>query len=112
MAYEQIKNKKQLTDLQRSRLNKIYSRLYIGNATKQELMHLIDADERAVRDCISYIKKFYPVISLSNKKGYRIARTKEDIEDVRHMIASETSRANEIIDGTVELKNFLNRMGA
>lgn len=75
-------------------------------------MQLIQADERTVRDCISYIKKFFPVISLSGQKGYRIATSKADLEDAKHMIASETSRANEIIDGVVELKNFVERMEA
>lgn len=113
MVYEQLKNQKKLTDLQRFRLNTIYRRLVNGNATKQELMQLIGVkDERQVRDCISYIKKFYPVISLSGEKGYRIAKSKEDLEDAKHMIASETSRANEVIDNIVELKNFVERMEA
>ncbi len=111
MTYEQIKQSKQsLTKLQKFRLNTIYSRLIIGQVTKKELMQLIQADERTVRDCISYIKKFYPVISLSGEKGYRIAKSKEDLEDAKHMIASETSRANQIIDGVVELKNFVFKM--
>lgn len=112
MEYEQIKNQKKLTKLQKDRLNTIYRRLVIGQATKNELMQLIQADERTVRDCISYIKKFFPVISLSGQKGYRIATSKADLEDAKHMIASETSRANEIIDGVVELKNFVERMEA
>ena len=110
MAYEQIRNQKKLTKLQRNRLNTIYRRLIIGQATKYELMQLIQADERTVRDCISYIKKFYPVISLSGQKGYRIATTKADLEDAKHMIASETSRANEIIDGITEVKRFVIKM--
>lgn len=110
MGCEQIKNQKKLTKLQKYRLNTIYRRLIVGQATKYELMQLIQADERTVRDCISYIKKFYPVISLSGQKGYRIATGKADLEDAKHMIASETSRANEIIDGLVEVKNFVIKM--
>lgn len=111
MSYEQIRNQKKLTKLQRNRLNTIYRRLIVGQATKDELKELIHTkNERTVRDCISYIKKFYPVISLSGDKGYRIAKSKEDLEDAKHMIASETSRANEIMDGIVEVKNFVIKM--
>ena len=110
MGYEQIKNQK-LTELQRYRLNTIYCSLNNGIATKEQLMKLIGVkDERVVRDCISIIKKRFPVISLSGEKGYRIAKTKEDLEDAKHMIASETSRANEVIDNLVELKKFVARM--
>ncbi len=110
MVYEQIRKQKKLTNLQKNRLNTIYRRLIVGQATKDKLKQLIQADERTVRDCISYIKKFYPVISLSGDKGYRIAKSKEDLEDAKHMIASETSRANEIMDGIVEVKNFVCKM--
>ena len=112
MIYEQIKNKKELSNLSRDRLNKIYARLKQGNATKEELMKITGANERVVRDCISYIKKFYPVISLSSQKGYRIAKSKEDLNDALHMILSETSRANDIMDGIIEIKNFVQRMEA
>ena len=80
MIYEQLKNKKELSDLSRDRLNKIYARLKQGNATKEELMKLTGANERVVRDCISYIKKFYPVISLSSQKGYRIIEIKNFVQ--------------------------------
>ncbi len=111
MKYEQIKNEKKLTKLQRDRLNKIYQRMNLGVATKQELMSLINVkDERIVRDCISYIKKFYPVISLSGAKGYRIAKTIDDLEDAKHAINAETGRANDIVDGVVELKKFVMEM--
>lgn len=99
MAYEQLKNRK-LSELQRNRLNAIYCRI-IGVK-----------DERVVRDCISIIKKRFPVISLSGEKGYRIAKSFEDLEDAKHMISSETSRANEVIDNLVELKKFVAKMEA
>ncbi len=112
MAYEQLKNKK-LSELQRNRLNAIYCRLLSGLATKDELMRIIGVkDEHVVRDCISIIKKRFPVISLSGEKGYRIAKSLENLEDAKHMIASETSRANEVIDNLVELKKFVSRMEA
>lgn len=113
MAYEQIKNQKKLTELQRNRLNTIYCRLIDGIATKEQLMRLIDVkDERIVRDCVSVIKKRFPVISLSGEKGYRIAKNKDDLEDAKHVIAAETGRANEVIDNLVELKKFVERMEA
>lgn len=112
MAYEQLKNRK-LSELQRNRLNAIYCRLSNGIATKDELMLIIGVkDERIVRDCISIIKKRFPVISLSGEKGYRIAKSFEDLEDAKHMISSETSRANEVIDNLVELKKFVAKMEA
>jgi len=112
MAYEQLKNKK-LSELQRNRLNAIYCRLSNGIATKEELMRLIGVnDERVVRDCISIIKKRFPVISLSGKKGYRIAKSIEDLEDAKHMIASEKSRANEVLNGIPALENFVAAMEA
>ena len=67
--YEQLKNQKKFTELQRYRLNTIYRRLFDGIATKEQLMQLIGVkEERIVRDCISIIKKRFPVISLSGDK--------------------------------------------
>ena len=113
MKYVQLRNQRPMSELQKQRINAIYCRLSCGQATKEELMCLISVnDERTVRDCISQLKRRYPVISLSGEKGYRLALTAEDIEDAKHMIAAEESRAKEVLKGIVTLKKFVKKMGA
>ncbi len=111
--YKQLRKQEKLSELQKQRIDTIYRRLSNGLATKEELMQLIGVtNDRPVRDCISIIKRYKPVISLSGEKGYRLAMTMDDLEDAKHMIASEISRANEVLKGIAELKNFVAKLEA
>jgi hypothetical protein len=52
--------------------------------------------DRQVREIVSMLKKTYPIISLSNNKGYRMAKTLTDIEDAQHQLAENDSRIKEL----------------
>lgn len=78
---ESFKNIKQ-SKVNKIRFNSIFlepllERLY----TKQELKELYKFSERYVRDEISRISMFYPVISHSKTKGYRICNVKKLLEE-------------------------------
>lgn len=102
---ESFKNIKQ-SKVNKSRFNSILlepllDRLY----TKQELKELYKFGERYVRDEISRISMFYPVISHSQIKGYRICNVKKLLEE-----DNEDSINNEINDISHTLNEINSRI--
>lgn len=66
--------------------------------------------ERKARELIATVAKYYPVISLSGEKGYRIAVNEKDTEDVKHQLMDFESRISEIQRRCKPLIRFLERM--
>ena len=69
--------------------------------TKEELCDQLNLSERAVRKSLEKMANYYPVISFSNKKGYRygvfndntkIEDLEELLDDTEHAIAELQSR--------------------
>lgn len=72
--------------------------------TKEELIGLLHKDERSIRNDIQKISMFFPVISYSNSKGYRVVNTEEvvkrnspleisyEIEEIDHTLNEIKSR--------------------
>ena len=69
--------------------------------TRQELMKILHTSDRQVRNVISTCKAHYPVISTSDKKGYRRAKDftklncidlQNEIDEVQHQINETRSR--------------------
>lgn len=93
-------NNKPLTDNIKQKANAIYKHLYNiypNYATKEELAKVIGAtNERTVRDVINTLRKVKPIISVSSGKGYKLARTTADIEEVRHCWQEIDSRQEEL----------------
>lgn len=67
-------------------------------------LHL--TNERTARDLIAEIAKYKPIISTSDSKGYRLAKTLRDLEDVEHAWAELDSRQAEIESRKLPLIKF------
>lgn len=105
-----MKCEKPMTENQKINGNKLY-KFMMGNdvLTKEQMLNALGWDskkDRQLRDLISMIAKKVPVISTSDSKGYKIAKTKEDLELVCHQWKENDSRIEEIQARTKPLIDF------
>lgn len=94
-----MKCEKPLTDNMKEKANKLY--MYLKNiggyATKEEIGEYLGVkNERSVRDIISLLATKKPIISNSCGKGYKLAQSKEDLDEVEHTWAELSSRMEEL----------------
>lgn len=94
-TYEQIINKT-YTEEQKQNLNRVAKLLKQGT-TKEDVMELLNTNERTARDYISSIGYMYPIISSAGEKGYRFALTPEDVPDNEKKIWDRLSRIEEML---------------
>lgn len=91
---------KPMTENQKIYGNKLYKFLMRNDfVTKEQMLEHLGWDskkDRQLRDLISLIAKKMPVISTSDYKGYKIAKTEEDLELVIHTWAELSSRIEEL----------------
>lgn len=73
---------------------------------KEELMDLFHMSDRSVRQLVQSIKMFYPVISSSNFKGYKIATSEKDLALVEDALRNNRAKALSIFAGQKELRKF------
>lgn len=100
---------KPLTDGIKEKANKLYFYLKsIGRyATKEEIGEFLGvSNERSVRDIISLLATKKPIISHSGVKGYKLAQTEADLEEVEHTWAELSSRMEELERRTAPLIAF------
>lgn len=94
------KIQKPMTENQKINGNKLYRFMMLnGQVTKEQMLNFLGWDskkDRQLRDLISCIAKKVPVISTSDSKGYRIAKTKGDLEAVVHQWKEIDSRIAEL----------------
>lgn len=79
------KFEKPITDNMKDKANRLFKYLKdIGRyATKEEIgVYLGIKNERSIRDIISLLATKKPIISNSFGKGYKLAQSKEDLEEV------------------------------
>lgn len=91
--------KKPLTDNMKKKARAVYEYLKANEryVEKAELCKVIGCtNERTVRDVISYVALYYPIISNSTQSGYKLARKRSDVEAVRHTWAELSSRQTEL----------------
>lgn len=70
-----------------------------GTVTKDQMLVELGWDkskDRQIRDLLSMIAKKVPVISTSDKKGYKIAKTQADLDEVTHTWKELDSRIDEL----------------
>ena len=95
-----MKCEKPMTENQRQNANTLYRLLMAYDVvTKEEMLAELGWDsrkDRQLRDLLSMIGKKRPLISTSDSKGYKIAKTKADLEEVEHTLAEMSSRVEEI----------------
>lgn len=90
---------KPLTENIKEKANKLYFYLKgIGRyATKDEIGEFLGvSNERSVRDIVALLATKKPIIAHSGNKGYKLAQTIDDFEDVEHTLAEFASRKAEI----------------
>ena len=91
---------KPMSENQKENGNKLYRFMKYNNfVTKEQMLAHLGWDktkDRQLRDLISMIAKKVPVISTSDSKGYKIAKSSADIEEVEHQLKEFDSRIQEI----------------
>ena len=100
---------KPLTDNIKDKANKLYIYLkQIGRyATKEEIGEYLGVrNERSVRDIIALLATKKPIIAHSGVKGYKLAQTEEDMEEVERTWAELSSRMEELERRTAPLIAF------
>ena len=93
----------------KQKANTLYSYMkHYGTFTKSEICHILGiTNERHAREIISLVGAKQPVISTSNKKGYRLAKTKDDLDDAEHTAAELSSRLEEIYRRLKPIYDFI-----
>lgn len=106
---------KPMTPKQKENGNKLYKFMMIRDTvTKEQMLEYLGWDktkDRQLRDLISFIAKKVPVISTSDTKGYKIAKTREDLEQVIHQWKENDSRIDEIKARNEPLIKFYEKYG-
>ena len=95
-----MKCEKPMTENQKYYGNKLYKFMMLNDiVTKEQMLEHLGWDknkDRQLRELLSNIAKKMPVISTSDNKGYKIAKTKADLEEVEHTWAELSSRIEEL----------------
>lgn len=95
-----VKCEKPMTENEKVNGNKLYKYMMTHDVlTKEQMLAFLGWDskkDRQLRNLISMIAKKVPVISTSDSKGYKIAKTKEDLEQVEHQWREFDTRISEM----------------
>lgn len=76
-------------------------------ATKEEIgAYLGVKNERSVRDIISLLATKKPILSNSGGKGYKLAQTIDDLEEIEHTWAEIDSRIEQLQERKKPLIKF------
>lgn len=103
------KYEKPITDNMKDKANRLFKYLKdIGRyATKEEIGEYLGVkDERVIRDVISLLATKKPIISHSGFRGYMLAQTKEDLEEVERTWAELSSRCESLQERMQPLIKF------
>ena len=105
-----MKIEKPMTENQRFYGNKLYKFLKENDfVTKEEMLAHLGWDktkDRQLRDLLSLIGQKVPLISVSTDRGYKIAKTKDDLELVEHSWAELSSRIEVLNSRITPLAKF------
>lgn len=95
-----MKYEKPITQNIKQRANKIYSFMYSNRrfCTKDELMQASGCtNERSVCDVINLLRNMgYCIVSVSDRKGYYLALTADDMDLVTHAWQETDKRVQEL----------------
>lgn len=94
-----MKPSKPVTPNMKDKVNRLYTFMKGKNdfVTKEEIGEFLGiANERSVRDVIAVLSTKKPIISTSDNKGYKLARTTKDIDLVRQAWMEIDSRQSEL----------------
>lgn len=94
-----MKCEKPITENIKQKANALFDYLMAQNdyVTKEKIgEHLGIKNERQVRDVISLLATKKPIISHSGNKGYKLAKTPSDLQEVERCWAELSSRVEEL----------------
>jgi hypothetical protein len=101
-----------LTNIQ-ERANKLYEYLKTQDdyVTKEQIGAYLGVDnERSVREVISLLATKKPILSKSNSKGYKLAKSVKDVDDAINVWLELDSRMEELNKRRTPIINFVERM--
>lgn len=101
-----------LTNIQ-ERANKLYEYLKTQDdyVTKEQIGAYLGVDnERSVREVISLLATKKPILSKSNSKGYKLAKSVKDVDDAINVWCELDSRMEELNKRRTPIINFVERM--
>ena len=107
------KCEKPITDNMKDKANRLFFYLKsIGRyATKEEIGEVLGIkDERVIRDVISLLATKKPIISHSGFRGYMLARTEQDLEEVERTWAELSSRCESLQERMKPLIAFRDKL--
>lgn len=91
---------KPITPNQKENGNKLYRYLYHKDVvTKEQMLEFLGWDkskDRQLRDLISIVAKRVPIISTSDKRGYKLAKSEKDFDEVCHQWKELDKRQQEL----------------
>ena len=107
------KCEKPITDNMKNKANKLF--LYLKDigryATKEEIGEYLGIkDERIIRDVISLLATKKPIISHSGFRGYMLAQTEKDLEEVERTWAELSSRCESLQERMKPLIKFRDKI--
>ena len=110
-----MKCEKPMTENQRQNANELYRFLMVSDVvTKEELcaeLGWTQIKDRQLRELLSMIAKKKPLIATSNQRGYKIAKTKDDLEEVIHEWKELDSRIKKLEERKKPLIEFYEKWG-
>ena len=110
-----MKIEKPMTDNQKFYGNMLYKFLMANDTvTKEQMLEHLGWDskkDRQLRDLLSLIGKKRPLISTSDSKGYKIAKTPKDLEEVKHQWKELDSRIEQLKERRKPLIEFYEKFG-
>ena len=105
-----MKIEKPMTENQKKNGNALYQLLMAYDVvTKEEMLAELGWDsrkDRQLRDLLSLIGQKVPLIATSDQKGYKIAKTEKDLEEVEHQWKELDSRIGKLEDRKKPLIEF------
>lgn len=105
-----MKIEKPMTENQKKNGNALYRLLMAYDVvTKEEMLAELGWDsrkDRQLRELLSLIGQKVPLIATSDQKGYKIAKTEKDLEEVEHQWKELDSRINQLDKRKIPLIEF------
>lgn len=102
--------KKPMTENEKKNGNLLYKYLMQNDVvSKEQMLAVLGWDskkDRQLRDLLSMIGKKVPLIATSDQKGYKIAKTKADLEEVEHQWKELDSRIENLKERVTPLIKF------
>ena len=113
MKYNDVINKNLSKD-QANNMIKVFNMLKLNDyVKKQDIMRELKMAERTARLYVTAIKYLQPIISTSSSvnRGFKLAKTEEDTNELQHSINDDLSRVKEILNTTLAKFKFMEKHG-